>query len=564
MKKLLVLVCILLISQGLSAQIWTPMINDLLNLESFRHQATYSIEDDLDNAIDGTDIFNVEGARIYTNLSNLVSGTENQANNSSSDQTVALGVTSPIYKGWKVTAFYGNTNRNNSFDGVIDETYYEDTDFDEDFNEMYFQHMDSTGRMQECANSILLNLGKQMGKGAELAFTYKRLNYNDKQEFEDSAYYIERTLDPTVTVETLWYGAETGSYEYSSPVTTYALSYSKPYRNWTARGDIFLISGGEKINEEGTSTYFRDRDPDDASTVFTTDDTLTTLDQNEYTASLLGIGLQISDLDKNTGLYWELGCNFGTILFGSGDHNEELRYHAIYQDEIIASEIQVLDTLYTNNLTAPISVSGNAMGLKGRIEWQIAENVRLGLGCMLNSISMALEEDRSYRLDILSSFDDDDGAGSDFDDYTTVVNGADRDETYTTEMKANRIAIPAGIELNFGKNKDWFMRIGAMAVGSKDETIARMVTDTVNLYEGTTTRGDGSETTITGTSTTDTDYDVTSITTNQDVFYSYGLGWKPSPNLSLDLVGMFDATGVELLSNDWLRSLRLSATINIY
>jgi hypothetical protein len=445
----------------------------------------------------------------------------------------------------------------------MDETFYEDTDFDEDFNEMYFEHLDSIGKTEECANSILLNVGKKMSKGAELAFTYKRINYNYKDEFEDSAYYIERDLDPTVTVEELWYGAETGSYDYSSPVTTYALSYSKPYRNWTARGDLFFISGGEKTNSVGTGTYFEDRDPDDASTIFTTDDTSSTLNQDEYTANLLGIGLRISDLDKNTGLYWELGCNFGTA-FGSGDHNEEERYHAIYQDELIPSEIQVLDTLATNNLTAPVSVSGNAMGLNGRMEWQIAENVRLGLGCMLNSISLALEEDRSYRLDILSSFDDDDGAASDADDYDITVDGADRDETYTTEMKANRIAIPAGIELNFGKNKDWFMRIGAMAIGSKEEYINRLETDTVNLYERTITRGDGSETTINGTSTTDNDYDLTTFTTNQDVYYSYGLGWKPSPNLSLDLVGMFDATGVELLSSDWIRSLKLSATINIY
>jgi hypothetical protein len=563
MKKLLVLVCIFFVAQGLSAQVWTPIITDLLNLESFRHQATYSIEDDLDNAVDGTDIFEVDGARIYTNLSNLVSGTESQGNNATSDRTVALGVTSPVYKGWKVTAFYGNANRNNSFDGIMDETRYQDTDFDEDFNEMYFDHRDSIGKAEESANSIVLNLGKQMSKGAELAFTYKRINYTNREEFEDSAYYIERTLDPTVTVDELWYGAETGSDEYVSPVTTYALSYSKPYRNWTARGDIFLISGGEQYNSEGTSIFFEDRDPGDASTVFTTDDTLTTLDEDKYTANLVGIGLQISDFDKNTGLLWEVGGNFGTV-FGSGDHNLENRFHGIYQDEIIASEIQVLDTLSTNNLTAPVSVSGNAMGLTGRIEWQIAENVRFGLGCMLNSMSMTLEEDRAYRLDILSSFDDDDGAGSDYDDYTRTVNGADRDETYTTEMKANRIAIPAGIELNFGKNKDWFMRIGAMAIGAKNETDTSMVTDTINLYQSITIRGDGSRTTATGSSTIDNDYESTDRVTNQDVYYSYGLGWKPSPNLSLDLLGIFDATGVELLSTDWLRSLKLSATINIY
>jgi len=560
MKKSVVLLCALFLVQGVLAQVWMPMSTDMLNLESFRHQATYSIEDDLDNGIDGTDIFNVEGARIYTNLSNLVNGGETP---DSSANTVAIGATSPIYNGWKVTAFYGNANRNNSFDGIIDETYYNDTDYDEDFNEMYFEHLDSTGKEEESANSILLNLGKQMGKGSEIAFTYKRMNYTEKEEFEDSAYYIARTLDPTVRVDKLWYGAENGTDEYSTPITTYALSYSKPYRNWTARGDIFLISGGEKYNTEGTAFYFEDRDPGDAATVFTTDDSLITLDKNEYTANMLGIGLQISDLDKTTGLLWEIGGNFATV-FGSGDHNYEERFHGIYQDELIPSEVQVFDTLAIDNLTAPISVSGNAMGLTGRIEWQIAENVRFGLGCMLNSISMTLEEDRAYRMDIISSFDDDDGAGSDFDDYTTTVNGADLDATFTIENKANRVAIPAGIELNFGKNKDWFMRIGAMSVGSKSEYTEEIVTDTVSVYERIIERGDGSDVETYGTDITYEDGKVVTSTTDQDVYYSYGLGWKPSPNLSLDLLGMFDATNVELLSTDWIRSLKLSATINIY
>ncbi|MEJ2306748.1 MAG: hypothetical protein P8Y62_07365, partial [candidate division WOR-3 bacterium] len=329
MKKLILVVCALFIAQSVSAQVWLPMTNDLLTLESFRHQATYTIEDDLDNGIDGTDIFKVNGARIYTNLSNLVTGTESP---DSSASTVVIGATSPIYKGWKLTAFYANTNTNYSFDGNIDETNYEDTDFDEDFDEMYFQHMDSTAKDEESTNSILVNLGKQMGKGTELAFTYKRMNYNNKEEMEDSAYYISRTLVPTVSVDEFWYGSETYTGGATSPVTTYSLSYSKPYRNWTARGDLFFISGGEKFQIEETGSYFEDRDPGDASTVFTTNDTLNAMDNVEYTANLAGIGLRIGDLDKNTGLLWEVGVNYG-MAFGSGDANYVYRYHLVTQDE---------------------------------------------------------------------------------------------------------------------------------------------------------------------------------------------------------------------------------------
>ena len=124
MKKLLVMLCALFLIQGVSAQVWMPIASDLLNLESFRHQATQTIEDDLDNGIDGTDIFAVEGARIYTNLSNLVSGDEEQGDNTASNNTVLIGGTSPIfYKGLKVTAFYGNTRTDSSMEHILDSTY---------------------------------------------------------------------------------------------------------------------------------------------------------------------------------------------------------------------------------------------------------------------------------------------------------------------------------------------------------------------------------------------------------------------------------------------------------
>ncbi len=560
MKKLLLVVYVLFIAHSISAQVWLPMTNDLLTLESFRHQATYTIEDDLDNGIDGTDIFKVNGARIYTNLSNLVTGTETP---DSSASTVVIGATSPIYKGWKLTAFYANTNNNSSFDGIMEETYHQDTDFDEDFDVMYFGHRDSTAKDEESTNSILVNLGKQMGKGTELAFTYKRMNYNNTEEMEDSAYYIARTLTPTVSIDELWYGSETYTGGATYPVTTYSLSYSKPYRNWTARGDLFFISGGEKFQSEETAIFFQDRDPGDASTVFTTNDTLNAMDNVEYTANLAGIGLRIGDLDKNTGLLWEVGGNYG-MAFGSGNADYVYRYHLVTQDEIIPSQIQLYDSLYADSIIAPISVSGNVMGLNGRIEWQIDENVKIGLGCMYNSYSTSLEYDITDKTNIIASFNDDDGVIIEIDDYVRTVNGAGREETRTSEVKENRIAIPAGIELNFGKNKDWYLRLGAMGVGSKIEFTEKIVTDTVYLYENEIVYGDGTSITTTGTSATDNDMEMTDGSTTQDVYYSYGLGWKPSPNLSLDLVGMFDATNVELLSTDWLRSLKLSATINIY
>ena len=561
MKKLVLLLCALFLIQGVSAQVWIPMSTDLLNLESFRHQATYSIEDDLDNAIDGTDIFNVEGARIYTNLSNLVSGGERQADNLYSNNTVAIGATSPIYKGWKVSAFYANANQNGAFDGLIDENNFTGPASNPEFSSSEFLHLDSTAQGETSENTILLNIGKIMGKGTEIAFTYKSVQHAEKGEYQDSMYSIEETLDPP-SIDALTYGAETGNYEYSMPATTYAISYSKPYKNWKLRGDIFLMSVSENENQESSAFSFQDLLPGSPNTTYTSRDSFNLMEQYDYSGNIAGIGLRLSDENKY-GVLWEVGGNFATI-FGSGDANEDYKYHLITQSEFVDDEISVFDTLYISDWTAPLSVSGNTMGINGRIEWQIAENVRFGFGCMLNSFSASLEEDISYRLDIASSFDDDDGEASDADDYDLTVNGYDLDETYTQTVSGNRIAIPAGIEVNFGKNKDWFLRIGALSIGSKSEIKEEMVTDTISVYERTIEYGNGAEVESYGTNVNYEDGVITTSTTSQDVYYSYGLGWKPSPNLSLDLLGMFDATGVELFSTDWIRSLKLSATINIY
>ncbi len=562
MKKLVLLLCALFLIQGVSAQVWIPMSTDLLNLESFRHQATYAIEDDLDNAIDGTDIFSVKGARIYTNLSNLVSGGERQADNLYSNNTVAIGATSPIFNNrWKVSAFYGNANQESvSFDGLINETNYLGASTNPEFDNSDYSHLDSTAKADYTENTTLLNIGRIMGKGTEIAFTYKRVGHTTKGEFEDSMYYLDETLDPP-NINELYYGAENGTHDNSTPITTYALSYSKPYRNWTLRGDVFLTSTTENSKEEMEGFYFEDLLPGSPNTTFTTRDSISMLDQYDYTGNIAGVALRLSD-ENAYGVLWEIGGNFG-MIFGSGDANEDLRYHIINQSENFDDEIAVFDSLYTNDWTAPLSVSGNAMGLNGRMEWQIDENVRFGLGCMLNSFSATIEEDRSYRLDIVSSYDNDDGT-SDATDYDLTVNGYDEDVTYTEKISANRIAIPAGIELNFGKNKDWYMRIGALAVGSKNESSQEINVDTVSVYHRLIVDGNGDEFESYGTNVTYEERKVTSSATSQNVYYSYGLGWKPSPNLSLDLLGMFDATNVELLSTDWIRSLKLSATINIY
>ncbi len=555
MKKLLLLLFALFLVQGISAQV----LFETLNLESFRHQSTYIIEDDLDNAIDGTDIFDVKGARIYTNLSNLVSGLEEQGDNSYSENTVVIGATSPIYKGYKITAFYGNANSNQSIFSsnlLINEW---DSDANDVFDRLSSEYRTSSQSGSSSANTILLNIGKKMGPETEIAFTYERSQGKYTEEYEDSAYFTDTDISNSDILE-LWDGFSTVEYSNSTPVNLYSLSYSKPFKEWKLRGDVFLMSGGMKDNNEQLDYWFQDYEPYDLLTTETELDSALVDYQNEFSVSLLGVGLQLSDENKY-GVLWEVGGNFGTI-FGSGDY-QDLDHSRDVTQSMIGTDVSVFNDLSRYNETAPISVSGMNMGINGRMEWQISENVRFGLGLIANSFSLTMEYDIDASSLAVTDYDDGDTEVNDLNDYvTTAISGGTL--IYTEELNTNSIVIPAGLEVCFGKNKDWFIRLGALSTGSKEEMTYTTDITSVQRDSTTTVWGDGSSSTTVASSINYTDNEHTEYETQQSVDYVYGLGWKPSPNLSLDLIGMFDLDNTELLSTDWLASLRLSATINIY
>ncbi len=557
MKKLILVVCALFFVSSIQAQVWLPMSIDFLNLESFRHQATQVIEDDLDNGIDGTDIFAVEGARIYTNLSNLATGTEEQGDNSASANTVVIGATSPIYKNYKVTVFYGNTNDNETSmeENIMNNEW--DSDADDVLDRLSSGYSISSYGFYSPANTMLINIGKQLGKGTEVAFTYKRSSGEYKNEYEDSLYATTFNLNNDDVLE-LEEGFGNENLTSSAAASLYSLSYSKPYRNWDLRGDVFLIMGSEKMNGDGFEYSFVDNDPANLLTTETDLDSIIGTDKDEYKANLAGVTLELSD-ENAYGVLWEVSGSYG-MVFGSGDY-QEISHERTVQNFMIGTDVAEINSLGIYSETAPISVSGSAMGINGRIEWQISENVRFGAGLMANSFSLNLEYDLDETDMNVYEYNDGDGVGEVTDYVTTNVTGSNR--LYTLKNKANSIVIPAGVEVNFGKNKDWFIRLGAMSTGLNMEQTYITDYTSVGRDSTTTENGDGSSSSSVTGNINYTDSENKSSTTYQNVNYVYGLGWKPSKNLSLDFVGMFDLPGAELLSTDWLRSLKLSATINV-
>jgi hypothetical protein len=557
MKKLLWLLLSIFVVGSITAQVYVPFYPyELLNLESFRHQATFTIEDDLDNGIDGTDIFNVEGGRIFTNLSNLSSGTEELVDNHS-DNTLVIGAISPEFRNLKAAFIYGNAKQLESgYESYSAEEMW-DINSDGSLDFMQFNAANYSNEYSMGESCILLNIGYGIGEYSKIALTYERMQGEENSTEKDSLY--ESTSDMT-TGEALYLEESYLNYEGSGKASTsiYNLSYSMPVGEWTLRGDVYLLSGAVNSTTDELSRYMTDFAPSTPSITEITHDTLIANMLEDYSGNLIGLALRLSDLTE-AGLYWEVSGNFGMIS-GSGDYEDSWYYYYIDQS-MNAENVSIFETIQDTSSAGPLSISGNNFGGSGRIEWQLSENVRFGLGLIFSNLTFSEDYEIKRSFFQSSEYDDGDSEPSDADDYTATAIHSDS-TLYTDEISTTNIIIPAGIELNFGKNKDWFLRLGALASNSRERIT--WTQDVVELERNITTTiyGDGDTTVTYDNNIEHYDGKESGYYHYQDVIFAYGLGWKPSPNLSLDLLTMFDINDTELLSTEWFQSLKLSATVS--
>jgi hypothetical protein len=557
MRKLIWLLLSIFLVGSITAQVYLPFYPyEVLNLESFRHQATFTIEDDLDNGIDGTDIFNVEGGRIFTNLSNLSSGTE-ELMDDYSDHTLVIGGISPEFQNLKAAFIYGNAkvveSGSDSYSGT--EMWDENGDGSLDFMQSTEgNYLNEYSYGESC---ILLNLGYHMGIDTRVALTYERMQLKGAEEGKDSLY--ESTSDMT-TGEVLYLGENYSYYKYSDEATTsiYNLSYSMPVGEWALRGDVYLLSGAINSITDGLSHNMENLAPSTPSITEITQDTSITTYMEDHSGNLIGLSLRLSDLTE-AGLYWEVSGNFGMIS-GSGDYEESAYYHYIDQS-MNAGNVSLGEAITDTGSVGPLSISGNNFGGSGRIEWQLSENVCFGLGLMFSNLSFSEDYEIKRSFFGSESYDDGDSEPNDEDDFIGTLIGSDS-TLYTVEISTTNIIIPAGIELNFGKNKDWFLRLGAMADNSRERITYTQDVVEIERNVTTTIYGDGDTTVTYDNNIEYYDGKESGYYHYQDVWFAYGLGWKPSPNLSLDLLTMFDIYDTELLSTEWLKSLKLSATVS--
>lgn len=106
----------------------------------------------------------------------------------------------------------------------------------------------------------------------------------------------------------------------------------------------------------------------------------------------------------------------------------------------------------------------------------------------------------------------------------------------------------------------WSLRFGTIFNYYNQKIIDKKKITKSEPYTTVTNRGDGSSSTYKD----DNEYASTkeeTKTTSSNTVFSYGLGYNPTENLQIDLLGFFGNKINGLLDSDFYRSLRLSFSL---
>ena len=577
MKKMLIItVLTLLIFSMANAQV-----------ASFRNLALGTIiDDDLDLVKDPIELKFVEGSRLYTNLSNLVSTNEEiMANNSNDTFLIGYSTKSPFIENFWNSVFiefqktkvanpiqidsdldgvddnFGHGLLNTEFTGYYDITgddiydiirqiSQERSDYDE-VNQVEF----ALNNTFDAGNFIIGAKFHYSSYTSDEDITYD-MNYIYHDIVEDFDDYTENQLDDS-------------SNHYLNSFFDLQTSILLPdVRGYEIRGDFIFMHQNYSFDVQIDDYYredFFDINIPDIEDFNITEDVSKNITELPGNAFSLGTSMRKTFVKaaqrKNDG-YWKIG---GGITLGSYDYSDldevTLTYTEKYFDGL---GIGGVDYLQTDTENALINDNGTQnttqFSLMGKLNYPFNEKVYFGLG--LNYNYQILKRDTDFVESIENTYEfeilDEESTVADY--ITTETYSITADRTY--EQYTSEFYVPVGIEYKFTNNNKWDLRFGSIF-----RSLCTTINDAKEIKDASpitteTIYGDGSV----DIDIDDNTYDSTSEqtnSTNSSTNYYYGLGFRPTDNLQIDLLGFFGGVGDEndLLNADFYKQLRLSFTL---
>ncbi len=577
MKKILIITVLTLLSFSMANA----------QSSSFRNLALGTIiDDDLDLVKDPIELKFVEGSRLYTNLSNLVNTNEEIiANNSNDTFLIGYSTKNPFIENFWNSVFiefqktkianpiqidsdldgtndnFGNGLLNTEFTGYYDITgddiydfirqiSQERSDYDE-VNQVEF----ALNNTFDAGNFILGAKFHFSSYSSDEDITYD-MNYIDHDIVEDFDDYTVNQLDDS-------------SNHYLNSFFDLQTSILFPdIRGYEIRGDFIFMHQNYSFDVQ-TNDYYRedffDFNIPDIEDYYVTEDLSKNIIERPGNAFTLSSSMRKTFVKaaqrKNDG-FWKLG---GGITLGSYDYSDldevTLTYTEKYFDGL---GIGGMDYLQTDTENALINDNGTQnttqFSLKGKLNYPFNEKVYFGLG--LNYDYQILKRETDFEESITNTYEyeilDEVSTAADYITTETYSITADR----TLEQNISEFYVPVGIEYKFTNNNKWDLRFGSVFRSTCTTTNDAKEIKNASPITTETVYGDGSVDINIDDNTYDSTSEQTNIT-NSSTNYYYGLGFRPTDNLQIDLLGFLGEGGDEndLLNADFYKQLRLSFTL---
>jgi hypothetical protein len=568
---------------------------------SFRNQALAGIiSDDLDLVFDPVELRFIDSLRLYTNLSNLTSTSERLFNNVS-DNEFLIGVSrrNPLMDSlWSALLFrfqkaklahpisidsdlnglsddFGNGSLQNEYTAYLDLNG----------NGLYdlrrtISQMKSSTRLTDAYAVVLNNSIHFDGDwtvGLKLAFGTQTSESNTADS-------------PLGSGRGVLFGTNFGDPTFSRSVEEFFIDSNYATTRWSEKGDfntkvdqpLFRIGvgvmtpvGGWELR--GDAAYFN------ADVTQETGDTYSGMIEgfNPRIAGYMNSYAENAELKGKSGREgngfgfagsgrWTFDKqthrrNDGFLLLGASASFESFDYNNSSAGAFSSSET-VFDSEsgplrdFVRKVNSASSTkddgtgSSNSWQFGARLNVPLLEGVYFGLGALYTLSNLEITTKYTEEFSRSTDYSLTDNLSNAFDTVRTETSGMTADRTMKNRLRA--FQVPVGIEYFFSENRCWAIRFGAFF------RYLSQTTDDVKQITGSkpfTTR------TTLGNNATSVNVQSNVYSSRSEhrtdgdshTFFTYGLGYFPTSNLQIDLLGFFDVNNrVSLL--EFLKSLRLS------
>lgn len=518
-KTLFYLFLVFLISIGLNAQ-----------FPSFRSISTGGIlDDDLEAIYSLTEMTNIEGFNLYTNLSNLTLS-EQLINGIS--QNYMVGLKGSLMDMLHLGLISVSNNTSYTDTSISEQRLFYDTNNDQIydlFNKETVQDYYSY-TLENSSNFFGFLFGKK--EGIKVGLSYLR----DFSKYAEVTKNITTGLDSNLISSSListYFENDSNDLFSTNKTDLFNLAVGFAAEKMEIIGSFnfgFLTSGLSLIERD---TVFDNFAPGNSSI-------------HNYTKSdyYFDINYDFPGLNLGFGLKGYYRMNEDSVEFFTGLQNNSYKPIYIFYDEYYSS-VTVTPGLVTDEIyswidstsmldsASVINYSLISLGFGGKYVKKL-ENAYFGIGLAFSQYKNNQIDTINYLYLYRENYDNGDGV-SDINDYTYTETGSYTEEHIENDL-ISTITIPVGVEYNFLKNL--FGRLGARTTFNWVNNYQSVKYLAYSPVVGEYVYGDGSNyQVIIDNPSQRQDSNTKSKGFSYNTEYTYGLGWQISKNVKLDMMG---------------------------